>query len=79
MPALKQVYKELEFHSLLRELGPSEDTRAKDYRSLTTAEGVETAAQAALLTELGCDLAQGFYFAPALGAAEFGELLRKQA
>jgi DNA polymerase-1 len=28
---LKSVYKELEFHSLLKELGPSEDTRAKDY------------------------------------------------
>ncbi len=28
---LKAVYKELEFHSLLRELGPSEDARARDY------------------------------------------------
>jgi len=30
--ALKAVYKELEFHSLLKELGPGEDMRARDYR-----------------------------------------------
>jgi len=30
--ALKAVYKELEFHSLLKELGPGEDTRPRDYR-----------------------------------------------
>jgi DNA polymerase-1 len=35
--ALKQVYKELEFHSLLKELGPSEDTRARDYQALESA------------------------------------------
>jgi DNA polymerase-1 len=29
---LKATYKELEFHSLLKELGPGEDTRARDYR-----------------------------------------------
>jgi DNA polymerase-1 len=29
---LKAVYKELEFHSLLKELGADEDTRARDYR-----------------------------------------------
>jgi DNA polymerase-1 len=29
---LKTVYKELEFHSLLKELGPAEDTRERDYR-----------------------------------------------
>jgi len=28
---LKAVYKELEFHSLLKELGPAEDTRPRDY------------------------------------------------
>ncbi|MFN0168225.1 MAG: DNA polymerase I [Bryobacteraceae bacterium] len=31
---LKQIYKELEFHSLLGELGPGEDQRPKDYRRL---------------------------------------------
>ena len=29
---LKAIYKEMEFHSLLKELGPGEDTRARDYR-----------------------------------------------
>ena len=38
--ALKEVYKELEFHSLLKELGPSEDTRARDYQALGSAEAV---------------------------------------
>ena len=38
--ALKQVYKELEFHSLLKELGPSEDARARDYQSLDSAEAL---------------------------------------
>ena len=35
---LKAVYKELEFHSLLKELGPGEDTRERDYRVLASAE-----------------------------------------
>jgi DNA polymerase-1 len=32
--ALKAIYKEMEFFSLLKSLGPAEDTRAKDYRRL---------------------------------------------
>ncbi len=35
---LKAVYKELEFHSLLKELGPSEDTRPRDYRVIANPE-----------------------------------------
>ena len=35
IPLLKAVYKEMEFHSLLKELGPSEDARARDYRNVT--------------------------------------------
>jgi DNA polymerase-1 len=31
VPLLKAIYKEMEFHSLLKELGPSEDNRARDY------------------------------------------------
>jgi len=31
--ALKSVYRELEFHSLLKELGATEDTRERDYRA----------------------------------------------
>jgi DNA polymerase-1 len=38
--ALKQVYKDLEFHSLLKEMGPSEDTRARDYQALDSAAAV---------------------------------------
>jgi DNA polymerase I len=40
LAALKQVYKELEFHSLLKELGPSEDSRARDYQALDSAEAL---------------------------------------
>ncbi|MGB7721138.1 MAG: 5'-3' exonuclease H3TH domain-containing protein, partial [Bryobacteraceae bacterium] len=35
---LKALYTELEFHSLLKELGPGEDTRTKDYRVVESAE-----------------------------------------
>ncbi len=42
------------------------------------AEGVETAEQAELLKGLGCDHAQGYYFSPAISAADFKQLLRKQ-
>jgi DNA polymerase-1 len=36
--ALKAVFQEMEFHSLLKELGPSEDTRARDYRVVESVE-----------------------------------------
>ena len=39
------------------------------------AEGVEHAAQLAVLEEMECDLVQGFYFSPAVAAAEFERLL----
>ena len=41
------------------------------------AEGVETPEQLALLTELGCDQYQGFYFSPALLPPQFVDLVRK--
>jgi len=31
---LKAIYKEMEFHSLLKELGPAEDSRTHDYRAI---------------------------------------------
>src|SRR5690242_9576939 len=40
-PLLKAVYKELEFYSLLRELGPSEDTRVRDYLVLDAAAAAD--------------------------------------
>ena len=35
---LKKVYKELEFYSLLKELGPAEDSHTRDYRSIFSRE-----------------------------------------
>jgi EAL domain-containing protein (putative c-di-GMP-specific phosphodiesterase class I) len=40
------------------------------------AEGVETEASAARLAELGCETAQGYYFARPLTTDAFGERLR---
>jgi EAL domain-containing protein (putative c-di-GMP-specific phosphodiesterase class I) len=48
---------------------------AEDMRLDLIAEGVETADQAGLLRDLGCTVAQGFLYAPALPQAEFETLL----
>lgn len=42
------------------------------------AEGVETVAQLAFLTEHGCELVQGYAIAPPLPAAEFEDFLRRR-
>jgi len=47
---LKKVYKELEFYSLLKELGPAEDSHTRDYASIASRE--EAVAYAADLTKL---------------------------
>ncbi len=39
--ALKPVYKELEFFSLLKELGPTEDAHTRDYRTLEDAAALD--------------------------------------
>jgi DNA polymerase-1 len=44
---LKALYTELEFHSLLKELGPGEDTRARDYRVVESAGELKTWLEAA--------------------------------
>lgn len=44
---------------------------AKGFKLLAIAEGVETQVQAEILKELGCDLAQGYYYAPPLPVARF--------
>ena len=49
---------------------------AKSLNLLITGEGVETAAQAALLREWACDKAQGYYFARPMSHADFTELLQ---
>ncbi|HLN60159.1 MAG TPA: EAL domain-containing protein, partial [Symbiobacteriaceae bacterium] len=41
-----------------------------------TAEGVETALQAQLLRALGCNSAQGYYFARPTAPADLDELVR---
>jgi DNA polymerase I len=38
---LKAVYRELEFHSLSKELGPGEDTRPRDYRPFTAPDEMQ--------------------------------------
>ncbi len=37
---LKKIYQELEFYSLVKEMGPSEDVRVRDYQRLETAEEI---------------------------------------
>lgn len=49
---------------------------AKTFGLKTVAEGVETEEQAKLLKELGCDYAQGYYFAKPMPADEFEGFLR---
>jgi DNA polymerase-1 len=39
--ALKKLYKELEFFSLLKDLGPDQDSRARDYQTLDSAEALD--------------------------------------
>ncbi|HYP07572.1 MAG TPA: DNA polymerase I [Bryobacteraceae bacterium] len=41
VPVLKTIYRELEFFSHLKELGPTESNEDKDYRTLLTAEEVD--------------------------------------
>ncbi len=47
---LKKVYKELEFYSLLKEVGPTEDSHTRDYTSVATRE--EAAEYGASLAKL---------------------------
>lgn len=66
LPALKPIYKELEFYSLLKELGPTDDSHARDYRTLETREA---------LAEYVAGLSQsGRPIAIAIQSAQPGEL-----
>lgn len=51
---------------------------AQNLHLRVVAEGVEDAEQEQLLTEMGCDFAQGFYFSPPVPAAEMTALLAEQ-
>jgi DNA polymerase I len=46
-PRLKAIYKELEFFSLLKELGPAEDTRERDYRVIQDPQELQAWLQSA--------------------------------
>ena len=46
---------------------------AKSLKVQVIAEGVETQAQLNILRDLGCEMVQGFYFAPPLAADVFEE------
>jgi EAL domain-containing protein (putative c-di-GMP-specific phosphodiesterase class I)/CheY-like chemotaxis protein len=48
---------------------------AHDVRASVVAEGVETAAQLEAIRALGCDVAQGFLFAPPLPAADCRKMI----
>lgn len=53
-------------------------TVAHTLQRTVVAEGVERAAELAMLEEMRCDIAQGFYFSRAVPAAEFRELLLRE-
>ena len=52
---------------------------AKKLHLETVAEGVETQDQVNWLRELGCDVAQGFFFNPPMAPEALGEALRRGA
>jgi EAL domain-containing protein (putative c-di-GMP-specific phosphodiesterase class I) len=52
---------------------------ARTLRLHVVAEGVETEAQQQVLSEIGCDLLQGFLFSPGVPAGELEDMLRCQA
>lgn len=49
---------------------------AHEFGLSTVAEGVETAAEVERLAELGCDVAQGYFFRPALSSEELITVLK---
>jgi len=51
---------------------------ARNFDLAVIAEGVETASQASLLREIGCDHVQGFLYSHALPADDFGRWLAQQ-
>ncbi len=50
---------------------------AHEFDLVTVAEGVEDVSEALILRELGCDLAQGFLWSPAVPAAELEQVVER--
>ena len=50
---------------------------AKGLNMRIVAEGIEKKEQVEFLTELGCDMIQGFYFAKPMPVSEFEEKMEK--
>lgn len=50
---------------------------AKDLDLITVAEGVETLEQVDFLKEMGCDIAQGYYYARPMPVADFEAFVNK--
>jgi EAL domain-containing protein (putative c-di-GMP-specific phosphodiesterase class I) len=57
------LVRDIDKHPVKRQLAASINSLCRDNGILVIGEGVETAEEAAVLRELGCDLLQGFYFA----------------
>ena len=71
---------------LIRRLGTNEKTmhimqlimEIKNYLSIpVVAEGVETKEQLAILRQMGCETAQGYYFSPPVPVDAFEKLLEE--
>lgn len=62
-------------HVVARQFAPW-DSFASPTPFRVVAEGVERAHQVTLLRELGCDLAQGYYFSKPLSSDEVSSLMR---
>jgi DNA polymerase-1 len=69
---LKAIYKEMEFHSLLKELGPSDDTRTRDYRVVASAAELDAwlaAAKGAPVAVAISKMAEGQFALDSIGLA----------
>ena len=49
---------------------------AQSLNMTVIAEGIETGKQFKMLRDMGCDVAQGYLFSPAIPAEEFAQLVR---
>lgn len=74
----KAFFKESTDNSKGKKIISSMLNMAKDLELVTVAEGVETREQVEFLKELGCDIAQGFYYAKPMNIIEFEAFVNKK-